>query len=265
MRSLNKNDMHHLVLKALQRPKATGLRLNEPSVVRQVLRGVHDKAALGDWEEEETAKALRLAKQIVELMDDEEHQVERPRGKMVQEGDLRGTPLVVAVPTELAAVLAERYDGDVAEVKKMAGRLMNALKQHEFMASPFPAVSAFHLDSSLTFSQQAQLDRIAANASKTSADFKNGPRQAAAMMQHCYLLFDLIPVWNALRTLGRVLGADMPMAEEAQKFEKKIEQALEDGVKGLEKLQIRNGKTLVKDEAGGLPGYIVASIKQVRG
>jgi hypothetical protein len=125
--------MQHLVLKALQRPKATGLRLSNWGVLVQVIRSMHDKAALADWEKEETTKALRLAKQVVELMDDDEHCGGQTRGEMKSEGDYRGKPVVVALPTELAAVLAEKHGGDTEEVKKMAGRLMNAIKQDDFM------------------------------------------------------------------------------------------------------------------------------------
>jgi hypothetical protein len=33
-------------------------------------------------------------------------------------------------------------------------------------------------------------------------------------------------IWNALKTSRKVLGADMPMAEEAQSFEKRVEEVL---------------------------------------
>jgi hypothetical protein len=136
VRQLNLSGNHHLILKALQRAKATGLRMSEYRVLAQVLRGVHDKAALSDWDKEETAKALRFAKQIVELLEDEEHCGGQTRGEMVSEKDYRGKPAVVALPAELAAVLAERHGGDVEEVKTLAGRLMAALKQDDYTVSP---------------------------------------------------------------------------------------------------------------------------------
>lgn len=135
VRKLSLNGMQHLVLKALQRPKATGLRLSEYGVLVQVLRGVHDKAALANWDEEDTTKAFRLAKQVVELMDDEEHCGGQTRGAMASQRDWRSKPAVIALPTELAAVLAGMHDGDVAVVKKFAGRLLNALEQGEFVVS----------------------------------------------------------------------------------------------------------------------------------
>jgi hypothetical protein len=63
---------------------------------------------------------------------------------MVGKADWRGKPEVIAVPTELAAKLAERHEGDVAEVKALAGRLLGALKQDDYMVSSvFPNVLAF--------------------------------------------------------------------------------------------------------------------------
>lgn len=136
VRHLNLSGQQHLVLKALQRPRATGLRLSDYGVLVQALRGVHDKAALADWEQEETAKALRLAKQLVELMDHEDHCGGQSRGEMVSEKDWRSKPSVIALPTEMAARLAETQGGNVEEVNKLTNRLVNALKQAQFMVSP---------------------------------------------------------------------------------------------------------------------------------
>lgn len=132
VRRLNLADMHHLVLKMLQRSKATGVKLSNLGVLRQVLRSVHDKAALSDWAEEETAKMYKQAKQIVELMDNEEHHKVQKRKHQSHQGDWRGRPSVVALPTELAAVLAERHGGDKEQVKKLSNRLVNALKQSDY-------------------------------------------------------------------------------------------------------------------------------------
>jgi len=135
IRKLNLAGMQHLVLKALQRAKETGVKLSNYGVLRAVLRTVHDKAALADWAQDDTIKAHKLAKQVVELMEDEEHYVGKrpvkPRGKpdKFAEGDYRGRPSVVALPTEMAAVLADRYGGDKEEVKKLSSRLVHALQQ----------------------------------------------------------------------------------------------------------------------------------------
>ncbi|KAH8641740.1 hypothetical protein IG631_04681 [Alternaria alternata] len=192
VRSLNLADMHHLILKMLQRSKATGVKLTELGVLRQVLRSVHDKAALSDWAEEETAKMYKQAKQIVELMDNEEHHKIQKREDQPYQGDWRGRPSVVALPTELAAVLAERHGGDKEQVKKLSNRLVNALKQSEYTD-----------------------------------------------------LLEAMIVWNALKTSRKVLGAEMPMAEEAQKFETKAEQVLTEGMQSLDDMsKDKTGKSL---------------------
>jgi hypothetical protein len=134
VRRLNIEGMHHIILKALQRVKATGLRMREWRVLLQVLRAPYDKAALADWDEEETTKALRFAKQVAELLEDEEH-----CGGQVAEHDFRGKPAVIAVPTALAAVLAHKHSGDVQEVKTLAGRLVAALKQDDYTVSTIPS------------------------------------------------------------------------------------------------------------------------------
>lgn len=47
-------------------------------------------------------------------------------------------------------------------------------------------------------------------------------------------MFDLIPLWVALRTSNQVLGEAMPMAKEAQTIEKDIREALRRGQKALQ-------------------------------
>jgi hypothetical protein len=243
IRQLNLHGMQHLVLKAIQRPKATGVRLSNWGVLVQVLRSVHDKAALANWEKEETIKALRLARQVVELMEDEEHCGGQARGEMKTEGDFRGKPVVVALPTELAAVLAEKQSGDKEEVKKMAGRLVNTLKQDGYMVC-FPSHIPCIKPGQLLTTRKTELDAISQRASKTSADFSNKPKHLKFLNDYSYELLQLIIIWNALKTSRSVLDADMPMAEEAQQFEARVEQVLVQGVEAMDKQTTREGKEL---------------------
>lgn len=137
VRKLNEHNMHHLVLKAVQRSSATGVRLSNYHVLLQVLRGVHEKAALSNWDKEQTHKAFRLACQIVQLMDDEAHHSTLIRGHKVLENDWRAKPPVIALPTELAAVMAEKHGGDIAQVKIYANRLINSLERIEYTVWDF--------------------------------------------------------------------------------------------------------------------------------
>ncbi|CAN9185241.1 unnamed protein product [Alternaria alternata] len=224
VRSLNLADMHHLILKMLQRSKATGVKLTELGVLRQVLRSVHDKAALSGWAEEETAKMYKQAKQIVELMDNEEHHKVQKREDQHYQGDWRGRPSVVALPTELAAVLAERHGGDKEQVKKLSNRLVNALKQSDYTA---------------------WLDMTSLRSGTKADSFKNVTTQLSFIKTYTQDLLEAMIVWNALKTSRKVLGAEMPMAEEAQKFETKAEQVLTEGMQSLDDMsKDKTGKSL---------------------
>ncbi|KAH7071236.1 hypothetical protein BKA63DRAFT_69451 [Paraphoma chrysanthemicola] len=223
VRHLNSNGMQHLVLKALQRPKATGLSMREERLLLTVLRGIHDMAALADWDEEQTSKALRWAKQVAELLEEEDHHATQSRGELASEKDLRGKPAVVAVPTEMAAVLADRYGGSVEDVKVLVGRLVAALKQDDYSSS---------------------LDNIIESCNKTSADFTSRASQQSHTSTLAYILLEPIFVYNALKNARKVLGDDMPMKEEAQQWESRTETVLNEAAKAADRLRTRDGDTI---------------------
>ncbi|EUC47014.1 hypothetical protein COCMIDRAFT_35449 [Bipolaris oryzae ATCC 44560] len=223
IRKLALADMHHLILKALQRPKATEIRLSNRGVLTQVLRGVHSRAAIVDWDQEETTKALKMAKQVVELMEHKDHCGNKPATMTEKDGDWRGHPVVIALPTELAAVVAEKYRGDKEEVKRLATRLVAAIKQTDFVTS---------------------LNGLLENSSKSSADFSDVKSHLEFVTKHCHDLFELVIVWNALKTSRKVLGGDMPMANDAQQFETKVDQVLKQSLDKLDTLASCNGTVL---------------------
>jgi hypothetical protein len=257
IRKLNLAGMHHLILKILQRPKETGVRLSNLTVLRQVLRSIHDKATLADWAEDETAKAYKLAKQVVELMDDEEHHKSQKRDlkdREVVRGDWRGRPAVVALPTEMAAMLAQRYGGDKEEVKKLSARLVNALKQSAYMVG-YPTLlleTQTHANKPL----QTSLDLTSQRSGVTSAAHVNVTKQLTFLQEYSYDLLEVLIVWNALKASRKVLGAEMPMTEEAQKFEARANEVLMQGLGSLENMsKNKEGKPL-KD---GTKDYIEKS------
>ncbi|USP72770.1 hypothetical protein yc1106_00044 [Curvularia clavata] len=223
VRKLNEAGMYHLVLKMLQRPKASGVRLSNRGVVTEVLTGVHHRAAMADWEQEETTKALKMAKQIAELMENDEHHASQSAATANEKGDWRGHPVVVALPTALAATVAEKYGGAKDYVKKMANRLVAAIKQTNYMTS---------------------LDVLSQQSTKTSADFKNVTKQISFATKFGHELLELIIVWNALKTSRKVLGSEMSMANEAQQYESKVNQVLMQAVGNLDTLVTRNGTPL---------------------
>jgi hypothetical protein len=77
---------------------------------------------------------------------------------------------------------------------------------------------------------------------------------------YVYELMQLIIVWNALKTSRNVLGADMPMAEEAQKYETRVEEILMQGVEAINKLTMREERELVYE----LKGYIKDGVERCR-
>jgi hypothetical protein len=131
VRRLNTAGMQHLVLKALQRASATGLRLRHPAIIQKVFYGLHQKASASGWEGGETRKALNMAEQCVELMEGEEH-----LGRREVTPDPRASPFVIAVPAGLAAKRAKSHTGGEdkdGKVKKYVMRLANALRQDGFL------------------------------------------------------------------------------------------------------------------------------------
>lgn len=225
----------HLTLKLLQRPKASNMRLNNSEVLVQVLRGVHDKAALADWSEEETSKALKWAKQVVELMEDPDHHGAHGRTDATAQNDFRGSPMVVALPTEMAAVLAERHGGSSEEVKKFAGRLVHTLKQSDYTVRLHHQPIFYNQTNT---SPQSELARISTLSAQTSTSFKSTYAQQLFRTTHSHTLMTLIYIWHALKTSRKVLGSAAP--PEAQDFEQQVEKVLNEGMKQLDVLEDRN-------------------------
>ena len=255
VRKLNENGHHSIVLKALQRVKATGLRLSNYPVAVSVLKGAHERAADSDWDKDETVKALRYARQVVELMEEEEHNtVSSIKGARKGPTDWRGAPFIVAVPTELAAIVAQKHDGDVELVKNLANRLVNVLKQKNTAA---PLRQSFKYAVSPTVSGQDSIERLSLRGKQTESDFKNKRDQTSALNEYCEGLFETMVIWNALRTSKAVLGADMPLTAEAAEYESRAKQVLDESAQTLPKLRTRAGEELKSI----YPAYVQEQIK----
>ncbi|KAJ4293489.1 hypothetical protein N0V90_008772 [Kalmusia sp. IMI 367209] len=237
VRNLSKAGMYHLILKALQRPDATGLRLRNWSVVGQVIRAVRERAWKADWNKDELKKALSMAEQVVQLMENDGH-----AAKTASTTDPRTQPAVVAVPLEMAAELAYRHDGDTEKVRRYAVRLMNALKQHDFLS--------------------AEIEEVKVRASRSEADYAKTLKQADALTQLANSLTSLIPVWNGLSTARTVLDTEMPMADEAERVQRQLRELLQQGEEALERLSIRQGKQIAKSGSDGYLGQVQDAIKK---
>ncbi|KAF2746122.1 hypothetical protein M011DRAFT_478505 [Sporormia fimetaria CBS 119925] len=137
VRRLFHADMPHLVLKAVQRPEKTGLTLAMPGVVNQVMWGLHKHAAKSNWEDKETEKMLRFAEQIVELMENPAHHPKKQSMAKLAQIEPNASPLVLAVPLELAAGRAKRHLGGQdtdGKVKKYATRFLDARRRYGYGA-----------------------------------------------------------------------------------------------------------------------------------
>lgn len=143
IRRLSLVGMQGMVIKMLQRGKATSVSLKEYDVVAHVLSSVYEQAPMGNWEKDVTTRAHKYAVQVVEMMDEPYHHGNVTRGE--GRNDHRGDPRVVAVPTSLAAALAQRHGGDVRQVKRLVSRLVGALQQDDFeVSSPILHLPLYH-------------------------------------------------------------------------------------------------------------------------
>jgi uncharacterized protein YicC (UPF0701 family) len=60
---------------------------------------------------------------------------------------------------------------------------------------------------------------------------------------------ELVWIFNALMSSLKVLGNDMPNAEEARHFESRVSKTLDEACSALKRLRLRNGELLVRDMA----------------
>ncbi|KAF2646843.1 hypothetical protein P280DRAFT_441277 [Massarina eburnea CBS 473.64] len=223
VKRLGEEGYQHLILKALQRGPGSGLRLTEWGTMVEVLKAVRDKAAKAGWEQEALQKALRMAEQVVELMDEDQH-----LGKVSGEKDWRSHPAVVGTVLELASELAYRHKGDEEKVKTLAGRLMNALEQRNYISDEQP-------------NDISELHKLAAQTPDSFSSYNSQLQALTVLMRQ---MLAMIPVWNGLSTSRTVLEDAMPMPQEAEKVQRKIWDALEASLKGLDVLTMRDEKTI---------------------
>jgi hypothetical protein len=77
-------------------------------------------------------------------------------------------------------------------------------------------------------------------------------------LQHCHDLLQALIVWNALKTSRKVLGADMPLAADAQQFETRVEEEM---TKGMQAIATHVEKEELETKASWV-GYITSLYKQ---
>ncbi|KAI1766336.1 hypothetical protein GGR53DRAFT_464404 [Hypoxylon sp. FL1150] len=97
----------------------TGYRLDSSEKANELLHFVQMKAVNSEWDEAQTAKALRWAEMVLELLQEEAHQPRRRKHDPVLEGELPlyRDPIALLAPLHLAAVLVAKHgaEGEAAE------------------------------------------------------------------------------------------------------------------------------------------------------
>lgn len=124
-----------LVVKTLNRSSTTGITLKDENIFNTVLWGLHEYAQVGGWEEARVRKAIRYGQEIAQMLESKEHGTERK----ISPNDPRTRPATIAVYLELAAVLAQKYQGgqDVdGNVARFTERLMACFSDASQVASP---------------------------------------------------------------------------------------------------------------------------------
>jgi hypothetical protein len=196
VREAGKQGMSSVVVEAVRAAGRTGLVLRDIRVAREAMWACRQRAVKSDWARGETAKAIRNAESLAEMMEGELHWggSRRPDGL-----DPRRQADVLGVVVELCSARAVRHlegmDED-GKVEMYAKRLVD------------------HLEG-MGEGETMQV--------KDGESFKM-PWAASAD----YELLRWLPVRNALRMAKEVLGGSMPRREFVDQRSKKLESVLVD-------------------------------------
>ncbi|KXL47677.1 hypothetical protein M433DRAFT_111160 [Acidomyces richmondensis BFW] len=121
-----------IIIQCLHQVEHTGMSLQMPEVLNNVIYGLRTLAQKDGWSEEALGKALKDSQQIAILLEMKEH----GGGGIIKTNDARGRKEVIGVFLELAAMHAYKFQNgkDVdGKVKMYAERLMDRL---EFASQP---------------------------------------------------------------------------------------------------------------------------------
>ncbi|KAI1640915.1 hypothetical protein F4809DRAFT_587962 [Biscogniauxia mediterranea] len=112
IRLLGEKDRIQTMIECARRVKTTGFRLNQSEKVVKMLFYIQMKAIKSNWDLGETRQALRWAEMVLEMLQEEEHQVPEKRSGEPVEGQLPlfRDPLVLLAPLHLAATLAKHEE-----------------------------------------------------------------------------------------------------------------------------------------------------------
>jgi len=92
------------------------------------------------------------------------------------------------------------------------------------------------------------ITRLENRASSREADFPTTYAQVVARKEISFDMVSLIPVWNGLSTARTMLDEEMPMADLAERIQRRIREALCKGETQLDALARRGETSLEKDD-----------------
>ncbi|EXJ91534.1 hypothetical protein A1O3_00082 [Capronia epimyces CBS 606.96] len=112
-----------IIILCAEKADETGLRLSKKGVARELMLGLHTRAALADFKGDELELASRRAERVARMLEDELHGATKLKEDEV---DSRKSPLVASVLTELAAAKAVNgLDSDVAKAANYATKMLH--------------------------------------------------------------------------------------------------------------------------------------------
>ncbi|KAI0395322.1 hypothetical protein F5Y17DRAFT_423881 [Xylariaceae sp. FL0594] len=102
----------NVILECARSVRRTGFKLDTAEKVNETLHRIQLKAVDSAWDLEETQQALRWARMVVDMLQDEGHKPKRPLGQKIIPGEIAMSrhPMVLIAPMHLAAALVNRHD-----------------------------------------------------------------------------------------------------------------------------------------------------------
>ncbi|KAI1396103.1 hypothetical protein F4819DRAFT_476336 [Hypoxylon fuscum] len=103
----------------------TGYKLDSSEKANEVLHFVQMKAVETKWDEAQTAKALRWAEMVLDLLQEEVHQPKRRKDEPMLEGELPlyRDPMVLLAPLHLTAALVAKQGAEAEGAEEVKDKL----------------------------------------------------------------------------------------------------------------------------------------------
>ncbi|KAI9847907.1 MAG: hypothetical protein M1837_001424 [Sclerophora amabilis] len=172
-----------VVLNCARKVEKTGMALKNVTLVCEVLWGIRAKAIRADWDEETTAKALKQAEQVIDMLEDVDH----CGGARRNVGDPRLQPEIIGALLELATARAVKHQGGQdldGRVRTYTDRLM-ARWENPRMVAEIDTLDAANL-------RLVTLVPIWNGLSQARRFFDDGSTQAVWLKGHWEILDGLI-------------------------------------------------------------------------